>query len=82
LPVTLAHVFAYRPAEDIVERLFRRNFLALLADDGYQFAFVLKELASVFRFDDRIAVGGERVVGAIVDVRPLREFGVDAAALG
>src|SRR5262249_3059722 len=82
LPGALAHVVADRPAEHVVGRLVLRNLPALLADDGDELTLVLEYLARVLRLDDRVVVRAKRVVGAIADVRPLRELRLHASALG
>jgi len=55
--------------------------LRFLADDDDELGLVLHLLAGVARDDHGLAMGDERVVGAIADVGLLGEIGRDAALL-
>ena len=73
LPGALAHVVADRPAEDAAERLGLGQVLGLAPDHRDELALVLHALGRVGRDDDRLAMRDQRVVGAIADIRRLRQ---------
>ena len=73
LPSALADIVADGVAKHAGQRLFLRQMLGLPADDNDKLAFVLKALGGVGRLHDGFAVSDEGVVGAIADVRLLRD---------